>query len=208
MADFATPVSALCAFSALFFLSISSFHRAVGEQLQFDFFPSIEIKYGVCGLLLGLGQLFVLSSFYKLGITGTFLGDYCGILMESRVTGFPFNVLDNPMYVGSTMSFLGYSLYYGSPAGLLITVEVFIVYQIALMFEGSVARHSPGTSQGAVHARCLAVVSANGVLHRGDFCSCHSHSPPSASLLPVLSPYTTKIYLERDAARKNSKKAQ
>jgi hypothetical protein len=52
----------------------------------------------VAAVLVGLGQLFVLSSFYRLGITGTFLGDYCGILMDERVTGFPFNVLDNPMY--------------------------------------------------------------------------------------------------------------
>ena len=41
---------------------------------------------------------------------GTFLGDYFGILMKEKVTGFPFNVLDNPMYVGSTLLFLAHSL--------------------------------------------------------------------------------------------------
>jgi len=49
-------------------------------------------------------------------VTGTFLGDYCGILLDAKITGFPFNVLDNPMYVGSSMSFLGTSLWY-DPAG-------------------------------------------------------------------------------------------
>jgi methylene-fatty-acyl-phospholipid synthase len=38
------------------------------------------------------------------------LGDYCDILMDEKVTGFPFNVVDNPMYNGSTMVFLGIAL--------------------------------------------------------------------------------------------------
>lgn len=37
-------------------------------------------------------------------------GDYFGILMEAKVTSFPFNVLDNPMYWGSTAVYLGWSL--------------------------------------------------------------------------------------------------
>ena len=82
-----------------------------------------------------LGQIFVLSSFYKLGVTGTFLGDYCGILMDAPVTTFPFNILNNPMYVGSTLSFLALALYYASPVGLLLTMEIYIVYRIALLFE-------------------------------------------------------------------------
>jgi methylene-fatty-acyl-phospholipid synthase len=82
-----------------------------------------------------LGQIFVLSSFYKLGITGTFLGDYCGILMDAPITTFPFNILNNPMYIGSTLSFFALALYYISPVGILLTIEVYIVYQIALLFE-------------------------------------------------------------------------
>ena len=82
-----------------------------------------------------LGQVFVLSSFYKLGLTGTFLGDYCGILMDAPVRTFPFNVLNNPMYVGSSLSFLGIALFYRSPIGLLLTLEIYFVYRIALLFE-------------------------------------------------------------------------
>jgi len=51
------------------------------------------------------------------------------------VTGFPFNVTDAPMYYGSTMSFLAAALYYGKPAGVLLTVWVFLVYKVALAFE-------------------------------------------------------------------------
>lgn len=37
-------------------------------------------------------------------------GDYFGILKEARVTTFPFNILDNPMYWGSTANYLGWAL--------------------------------------------------------------------------------------------------
>lgn len=95
--------------------------------------------------LLAMGNILVISSTWALGITGTFLGDYFGILQEKMVTGFPFNVTDAPMYYGSTMSFLGTALIYGKPAGLLLTVEVLIVYLVALRFE------NPFT--GAIYAK-------------------------------------------------------
>lgn len=72
---------------------------------------------------------------WALGVTGTYLGDYFGILMDNMVTGFPFNVCSAPMYYGSTMSFLGYALWFGKPAGVLLTVEVLAVYLAALKFE-------------------------------------------------------------------------
>ncbi|KAI9435457.1 phospholipid methyltransferase, partial [Lactarius indigo] len=82
------------------------------------------------------GQTFVVSSTWALGITGTFLGDYFGILMDHRVEGFPFNVLRDPMYVGSTMCFAATALWYERPVGLLVTLYVYILYTIALSFEG------------------------------------------------------------------------
>lgn len=62
-------------------------------------------------------------------------GDYFGILMDARVTGFPFNVTDAPMYYGSTLSFLATALWFAKPAGIALTVLVFVVYKFALMFE-------------------------------------------------------------------------
>jgi Phospholipid methyltransferase len=61
--------------------------------------------------LFALGQTFVVTSTWALGVTGTFLGDYFGILMDERVEGFPFNVLRDPMYVGSTMCFTATALW-------------------------------------------------------------------------------------------------
>ncbi|KAH0834172.1 phospholipid methyltransferase-domain-containing protein [Lanmaoa asiatica] len=87
-------------------------------------------------VMFAIGQTFVVSSTYALGITGTFLGDYFGILMDHRVEGFPFNVVRDPMYVGSTLCFIATALWYERPAGLLISLYVYIVYIIALRYEG------------------------------------------------------------------------
>lgn len=72
---------------------------------------------------------------YALGVTGTYLGDYFGILMDDMVTGFPFNVTGAPMYWGSTCSFIGTALHYRSPAGLMLSTLVFLWYSVALRFE-------------------------------------------------------------------------
>ncbi|KFH46355.1 Phosphatidyl-N-methylethanolamine N-methyltransferase-like protein [Hapsidospora chrysogenum ATCC 11550] len=85
--------------------------------------------------LIALGNIFVVSSTWRLGITGTFLGDYFGILLDEMVTGFPFNVVGAPMYWGSTMSFLGTALLFAKPAGILLTGWVLLVYIVALRFE-------------------------------------------------------------------------
>uniref|UniRef100_A0A8C2CEC6 Phosphatidylethanolamine N-methyltransferase n=1 Tax=Cyprinus carpio TaxID=7962 RepID=A0A8C2CEC6_CYPCA len=66
--------------------------------------------YSAGAALMALGSVFVISSFMALGVTGTFLGDYFGILMDQKVTGFPFNVMENPMYWGSTANYLGLAL--------------------------------------------------------------------------------------------------
>lgn len=73
---------------------------------------------------------------YRLGIKGTYLGDYFGIFMESRVTAFPYNLHDNPMYVGSTFCFFGHALRSLTFSGVVIAIVVWAVYQIAIWFEG------------------------------------------------------------------------
>lgn len=128
-----------------YLLAATIFSLGVGRDLVFDkalrqqqtceyLTNNVNIKYLSCGIF-GVGQLLVLTSMYQLGVTGTYLGDYFGILMKERVTGFPFDVSNNPMYQGSTLSFLATSLYYGKPAGLVITAIVYFMYKIALRFE-------------------------------------------------------------------------
>ena len=113
----------------------SVYHNLLLTQPTYQpLIDSVVIK-AVAIASFGFGNVLVLSSKWALGITGTYLGDYFGILMKERVTGFPFNINDNPMYNGSTLCFLGTALWYGKPAGLAITLFVFVMYKIALLFE-------------------------------------------------------------------------
>ncbi|RUS19976.1 phospholipid methyltransferase-domain-containing protein [Endogone sp. FLAS-F59071] len=105
-------------------------HQPTSSILEHGEFKILSI------LLFITGNTLVLSSMWALGITGTYLGDYFGILMKKRVTSFPFNVTDNPMYYGSTLTFLATALWYASPAGIFLTIIVFALYLVALRFEG------------------------------------------------------------------------
>lgn len=71
--------------------------------------PMWHAVAGACGVA---GATLVLTSFWRLGFYGTYLGDYFGVLMEEKVEGFPFSVVEHPMYDGSTMLFLAKSILY------------------------------------------------------------------------------------------------
>ncbi|KAL8777503.1 MAG: hypothetical protein Q9203_002611 [Teloschistes exilis] len=110
------------------------FERALRHQPTHPLLTQPLVPY-VAYTLLALGNILVLSSTWALGITGTYLGDYFGFLMDEPVTSFPFNITGAPMYYGSTMSFVGTALLYGRPAGLVLAGEVLAVYLVALSYE-------------------------------------------------------------------------
>ncbi|KAJ7041139.1 phospholipid methyltransferase [Mycena alexandri] len=95
-----------------------------------------EIQAILAWIIFGAGNFLVVSAYFQLGFWGTFCGDYFSILQEKRVTGFPFSILDNPMYFGAEMCFVGAALWYERPAGLLVALYVHLTYAVALRFEG------------------------------------------------------------------------
>jgi len=111
------------------------FVAAMTEQGPYHYMDNYLFK-GLAVLLGAFGGAMVGGAYVRLGVTGTYLGDYFGILMKERVTGFPFNVLDNPMYMGSTILFLAHALWLASPVGLLLTMLQYIVYIVAISYEG------------------------------------------------------------------------
>jgi phosphatidylethanolamine/phosphatidyl-N-methylethanolamine N-methyltransferase len=113
----------------------SIFKAALDAQPTHPSFVSSSLIKPYAALLFVTGNVLVLSSMWALGVTGTYLGDYFGILMDEVVTGFPFNVSSCPMYLGSTLCFLGTSLWFGKVAGVLLTAEVWVGYVLALKFE-------------------------------------------------------------------------
>ena len=86
-------------------------------------------------MILLIGTTLVLSSTYKLGIIGTFNGDAYGFLLPSIITSFPFNLFNAPMYLGSTLNFLGYALIKKSFVGILLTSLVAVAYYFGTYFE-------------------------------------------------------------------------
>ncbi|KAE8578830.1 hypothetical protein XENTR_v10023784 [Xenopus tropicalis] len=111
------------------------FTEAMKTQPHIGALESTGVYY-LSWMLIGAGGVLVVSSFLALGFVGTYLGDYFGILMEKKVTGFPFNVMENPMYWGSTANYLGLALLNASPAGLLLTALVALCYKVAILYEG------------------------------------------------------------------------
>ncbi|XP_077683930.1 phosphatidylethanolamine N-methyltransferase isoform X5 [Eretmochelys imbricata] len=91
------------------FIRSHCFTEAMRSQPKLEGLDCLSV-YCAGLAVLGIGFLFVISSFLALGFIGTFLGDYFGILKEEKVTSFPFNVMDNPMYWGSTACYLGWSI--------------------------------------------------------------------------------------------------
>lgn len=81
--------------SALFVEAIKAQPRL--DQLDDPIFHAIGGFLGIFGLALFLG------AYYQLGVCGTYLGDYFGILQDRIITAFPFIVVANPMYDGSSM---------------------------------------------------------------------------------------------------------
>ena len=77
-----------------------------------------------------LGSILVGSSMYMLGIHGTYLGDYFGIIKSERVTGFPFSTFEHPMYYGSTLCFLGTAVWNYSIVGCILSGWVLLVYMV------------------------------------------------------------------------------
>ncbi|VEU24214.1 DEKNAAC105475 [Brettanomyces naardenensis] len=86
-------------------------------------------------LSFAVGSVFVYSSMYKLGIVGTYLGDHFGFLKKERITDFPFSAVDNPMYDGSSLAFLGTALFYGKPAGIFASALVYAMYRVVELIE-------------------------------------------------------------------------
>ena len=97
--------------AALSVVRSALFVAAVAAQPTADLMDTPPV-HAVGGLVFAAGLTLFLGAYYRLGITGTYLGDYFGLFREERITAFPFNVVANPMYDGSSLFHLGEALLY------------------------------------------------------------------------------------------------
>ena len=122
------------------YLRTSIFHIVMDKHVNCS--PMQNSLFDAVGYLLVIvGAVLVVSSGYQLGFFCSFMGDYFGILLKEKVTSFPFNVVSDPMYVGSALVYLGMSFLHASVVGIILTGCIAFSYAIALFFEG------PFTSQ-------------------------------------------------------------
>lgn len=112
------------------------FMRVIRFHNKLDFNHDISIFIEIIGYLISvIGFNLTLFSYYRLGIHGIYYGDYFGVLCKEMVTAFPYNVLENPLYVGSTLLFMGFSILYRSPSGIILTILAWIMYKFASFLE-------------------------------------------------------------------------
>ncbi|KAG5471448.1 hypothetical protein LSCM1_01536 [Leishmania martiniquensis] len=117
-----------------------------------------NLMTGAGAALIAAGTTLVVTSFLRLGVTGTYLGDYFGIFMAERVTAFPFSHFDNPMYLGATLNFLAAALARNNGIGALLTGWVALVYHVSTTyFENPFtamiySKHEEGPAAAAVSA--------------------------------------------------------
>jgi len=127
------------------------YHEALLDQATITSLPVDDniVKSIAVGLYV-IGTGLVLAAFWRLGIDGTYLGDYFGILKEEKITGFPFNFTSDPMYLGSTLNFLAHAVWHKSPAGLLLTIWVYVVYKFyTITIEGPFTEYIYSTAAKA-----------------------------------------------------------
>ena len=132
-----TAVVILAAFIMFMNLSRTSLFRymATNDTVRLDFLQN-AVGLSVGYLIIGVGLFLVATSYWRLGFYNTFLGDYFGILMDAKVTAFPYSVVDDPMYWGTSLFYVGYAICYASPVALLLTVFIGISYAITAKVEG------------------------------------------------------------------------
>jgi phosphatidylethanolamine N-methyltransferase len=77
-----------------------------------------------------LGAILVIFSFQRLGLRGMYFGDHFGFLFNRPIVSFPYNYLENPQYVGNNLCYFGLSLIFRSPAGLVLTFFMILMYRL------------------------------------------------------------------------------
>lgn len=124
-------------------LAVSSFR----ERLFFEAMDSSEKTTGIMqcphasarlgAMVFALGAVLSLAGFARLGIRGTYMGEAFGFLCPALITNFPFSIVDDPMYFGSTLLHFGAAIHRCSVPGIFLALCTGLSYWTAArVFEG------------------------------------------------------------------------
>ena len=104
------------------------FENAIKESIKIEYGPYAILVEILSAIMIVSGFIIIMMTFARMGIRGMYFGDYFGFLFKEKITAFPFSHLNDPQYFGTTTLFTGYSLFYHSPAGLVLTVLTYLLY--------------------------------------------------------------------------------
>ncbi len=90
---------------------------------------------GIGYSLIVFGLVLIAFSFYRLGLRGMYFGDHFGFLFKEKVISFPYNIFENPQYIGSCSFFYGMALSHLSPAGICLSLLINSSYYVLNYFE-------------------------------------------------------------------------
>jgi methylene-fatty-acyl-phospholipid synthase len=131
-----------CDFLAYYLIYIGTLrNHAFNEAVN----NNIKISYGIfevpiqiaCYSAMAFGLVLLTMSFYRLGMRNMYFGDHFGFLFKERITSFPYNIVDDAQYVGTTFFFMGFSLCYHSPTGVFLTLVINVLYKVLSLVESS-----------------------------------------------------------------------
>lgn len=112
------------------------FSRVIRHHTHFEVEGTLSmIVTAIALLMVGSGFALNFMAYYRLGIHGIYYADYFDVLFPEMVTAFPYNVMNNPLYVGSTLLFVGNALFFRTPSGLLLGAVAWIMYKFASILE-------------------------------------------------------------------------
>jgi len=112
-----------------------TFYNALKSNITIDY-GQYAVFIEIVSLIVAiLGFCLISSTYYRLGIRGIYFGDYFNFRFKERITAFPYSHFDNPQYLGTTMLFTGSSIFYHSPAGLLLSILNLLLYKLFAIME-------------------------------------------------------------------------
>lgn len=108
------------------------FTEAIMNNKQFS--SEFSFVYSLVGIMFILfGGYLIIISFVKLGLRGMYFGDHFGFLLKNKITSFPYNVLENPQYIGNTLLYFGIAILFKSYTGIFLTALIYLSYQIVVV---------------------------------------------------------------------------
>jgi phosphatidylethanolamine N-methyltransferase len=117
------------------------YYFTLSKQPTFSYGFLNQLVVTTSVFLAAFGLALIIGSSFRLGVGGVYYADYFDIKLDFTVNVFPYNIVKDPLYVGTTLCFFSYALFKGSPAGLILTLGVWLMYLVALRFEDEMMQY-------------------------------------------------------------------